>query len=499
MSGNAVHRFVIGPAEADRAATAVIDAASGRSFSRAEMLDGVRAAAAALAQRGVQAEQRVLLCCADTPAFLWWFWGAMWIGAVPVPISTMFRTDDYRFLIRDSRAVGLVHSPTFAEEILPAASEQPFLAWTQDDTDAAALGDPAEAGEPFPATPEDIAFWLYTSGTTGRPKGAMHRHIDMDAVTDGYAIDILDMGPTDTVYSVAKLFFAYGLGNAGYFPPATGARTVLNPGRATPEDIAVHVSQYRPTLYFGVPTSYAQLLAAEVPEDTFASVRLAVSAGEPLPADVGRRFRERFGVEILDGLGTTEIAHIVMTNRPGASVPGTSGTPISGCEVSLRDEFGNEVPDGEPGALHVAFESVMAGYWNRTSQNRRTLHGRFLATGDTYVRNPDGTYACLGRTDDMMKVSGIWVSPAEVEACIAEMDSVMSAAVVGALDDAGLTKPSAFVVPAPGADAAGLADAVQAHVRERLAPYKYPRWVSVVDELPQTATGKIKRYLLRDE
>lgn len=499
MSANAVHRFVVDPASADPQATAIIDAATGRHTTRAEMVEGVRAAAAALAERGVQPEQRVMMCCADTPAFLWWFWGAMWIGAVPVPVSTMLREHDYRFLLLDSRAVGLVYSAPFAVVVLPSAHDQPFLGWTLDDTDDACLGDPVAAPDPFGAVDDDIAFWLYTSGTTGQPKGAMHRHVDMGAVTDGYAVDILEMGQGDTVYSVAKLFFAYGLGNAGYFPPATGATVVLNPGRPTPDDIAAHVRKYLPTLYFGVPTSYAQVLAADLPSDTFASVRQAVSAGEPLPAEVGRRFRERFGVEILDGLGTTEIAHIVLTNRPGVSVPGTSGTPIDGCEVSLRDEHGNEVPNGEPGALHIAYESVMAGYWNRTEQNRRALHGRFLATGDTYARNPDGTYACLGRTDDMMKVGGIWVSPAEVEACILEMDKVLSTAVVGALDEAGLTKPKAFVVPAPGAAARDLPDAVQAHVRERLAPYKYPRWVSVVDELPQTATGKIKRYLLRDD
>ena len=498
MSANAVYRFVIEPAAAAPDEVAVVDAPSGSQLTRAELAERVRAAAAALAERGVQREQRVMLCCADTPAFLWWFWGAMWIGAVPVPVSTLFRAADYRFLLGDSRAVGLVYSPPFAAEILPAADDQPFLEWTLDVTDDSGLGDPAAAGDPFVAIDDDVAFWLYTSGTTGHPKGAMHRHTDMSAVTDRYAVDILGMGPSDTVYSVAKLFFAYGLGNAGYFPPATGAKVVLNPARPTPDDIAAHVTRYQPTLYFGVPTSYAQLLAADLPVDTFASVRQAVSAGEPLPADIGRRFHERFGVEILDGLGTTEIVHIVITNRPGASVPGTSGTPIDGCEVSLRDEDGNEVPDGEPGALHVAFESVMAGYWNRTEQNRKALHGRFLATGDTYVRNPDGTYACLGRTDDMMKVSGIWVSPAEVEACILEMESVLSVAVVGALDEAGLTKPSAFVVPVPGTATDSLAKAVQIHVRERLAPYKYPRWVSVVDELPQTATGKIKRYLLRD-
>ena len=498
MSANAVHRFVIEPAAADPSATAVIDAASGRRLSRAEMAEGAKAAAAALAGRGVQPEQRVMMCAADTPAFLWWFWGAIWIGAIPVPVSTMLRRHDFEFLLRDSRAVGLLYSPPFAPEVLPAADDQPFLRWTLDDSGDEPLGDPATAGEPFPAIDDDIAFWLYTSGTTGTPKGAMHRHVDMSACTDRYAVEVLDMGPSDVNYSVPKLFFAYGLGNSGYFASGTGAVAVLNPNRPTPEDIASHVSTYRPTLYFGVPTSYAQLLAADLPSDTFESVRQGISGGEPLPPGLGRRFRERFGVEILDGLGTTEIAHIAISNRPGASVPGTSGTPLDGYEVSLRDPDGKEVGDGEPGALHIAGPSVMAGYWNRTEQNRRALHGRFIATGDSYVRNADGTYTCLGRTDDMMKVSGIWVSPAEVEACILEFDSVMSAAVVGALDDAGLTKPRAFVVPAPGADTAGMAEAVQAHVRERLAPYKYPRWVSIVDELPQTATGKIKRYLLRD-
>lgn len=231
--------------------------------------------------------------------------------------------------------------------------------------------------------------------------------------------------------------------------------------------------------------------------DAFASVRLAVSAGEPLPADIHRRFKDEFGIEILDGIGTTELAHIFISNLPGRSVPGTSGFAVSGYELSLRNENGEEVADGEPGALFVAGESVTAGYWNRTQLNRTALMGRFMATGDTYQRNPDGTFTCLGRSDDMLKVGGIWVSPAEVEACIIEMTEVVQVAVVGATDADGLVKPKAFVVPADGADRGALGTSVQEHVKSRLAPFKYPRWVEVTDELPQTATGKIKRYLLR--
>ena len=498
MSGNAVHRFVVGPAEADAGATALIDAPTGSVTTRGELLAGVRAAAAALAERGVQAEQRVMMCCADSAAFLHWFWGAMWIGAVPVPVSTMVTAKDYRFLLDDSRAVGLVYSAAFAEAVLPAAESQRFLRWTLDDADPAGPGSPAAAGEPFGAIDDDIAFWLYTSGTTGQPKGAMHRHIDMSVCTDSYARPVLDMGPGDIVYSVPKLFFAYGLGNSGYFASGTGAAAVLNPARPEPAAVADHVRTHRPTLFFSVPTNYAQLLAADLPPDTFASVRQGISGGEPLPPEIHRRFAERFGVEILDGIGTTELAHIAISNRRGASVPGTTGTPLEGYEVSLRDEDGNEVADGEPGALHVAGGSVMAGYWNRTERTRAALQGRFLATGDTYTRSPDGTYTYMGRSDDMLKVGGIWVSPIEVEGCILEMHDVVLAAVVGGVDHAGLTKPQAFVVPTEGAHRESLPERVQAHVRERLAPYKYPRWVDVVDELPLTATGKVKRYLLRD-
>jgi benzoate-CoA ligase family protein len=362
-----------------------------------------------------------------------------------------------------------------------------------------ALASAGPAPEPFPSTADDTAFWLYTSGTTGFPKGARHRHADLDCCVDSYAIGILGMNERDRIYSVAKLFFAYGLGNAGYFPPATGASAILNPGRPDPHEVAQHVRTYEPTLFFGVPTFYAALLNADLAPDTFRSVRVAVSAGEALPADLHRRFGERFAVEILDGIGTTEILHIFVSNPLGSSVPGTSGVPVPGYEIELRDADGSPVPDGEPGNLWVAGESVTVGYWNRTEQNRRVLHGRFMATGDEYVKRPDdGHYVYLGRTDDMLKVGGIWVSPAEVEACIVELDEVMQAAVVGADAGDGLVKPRAFVVPATGRDPAGLPALVQTHVRDRLASYKYPRWVEVVDSLPTTATGKVKRYLLRE-
>jgi benzoate-CoA ligase family protein len=505
---NAVDRFVLTPEEEDGGATLVVDAATGREWSRHDVAQGVRRAAAVLVERGVQPEQRVLLVCADSPTFLWFFWGAMWIGAVPVPVSTMLKETDYRFLLDDSRAVGLVVSAAFASTAGTAASDARGVRFVLFDGDADlagarsvddAIGNAGPPPEVFRAHDDDVAFWLYTSGTTGFPKGARHRHADLAACADHYAAGVLRMDPTDRVYSVAKLFFAYGLGNAGYFPPATGASVILNPARPEPNAVAEHVRKHRPTLFFGVPTFYAAVLAADVPVNTFASVRCAVSAGEALPAELHHRFRDQFGVEVLDGIGTTELLHIFLSNRPGASAPGTSGVPVPGYEVELRDAAGRPVPDGEPGNLWVAGESVMVGYWNRTEQNRRVLHGRFMATGDEYVRRPeDGHYVYLGRSDDMLKVGGVWVSPAEVEACIVELGEVVQAAVVGGDAGDGLVKPRAFVVAAPRAATGELAAKVQAHVRSRLAPYKYPRWVELVDELPTTATGKVKRYLLRE-
>ncbi len=496
MPENAVHQFLIEPAERAPETVALVNASTGLKTTRQDLLTGAQQAACFLANQGVVAEQRVMMCCYDSSAFLNWFWGAIWIGAVPVPVSTMLTTKDYEFLIKDSRAVGVVFSAGQEQVLAPALEEQPFLKWSQVE-DLVNEDMCVVQADPFAAVAEDVAFWLYTSGTTGFPKGAMHRHKDMGFCTNAYAKGILGMTEDDVIYSVAKLFFAYGLGNSGYLPAGTGAKVVLNPGRPVPEEIADHVVTHQPTIFFGVPTSYGQLLSADISDETFASVRIAVSAGEPLPAEIHRRFLEKFGVEVLDGFGTTELAHVAISNRPGKSVPGSSGTVVDGYEVSLRDENGEEVEDGEPGLLHVKGESVMVGYWNRTDRTREALLGRYLVTGDTYVRNDDGTYSCLGRSDDMLKVGGIWVSPTEVEGCILELEQIAQVAVVGAEDEEGLTKPKAYVVLEEGVGNLDVASLVQSHVRERLAPFKYPRWVESVPELPQTATGKIKRYLLR--
>lgn len=524
-SANAVDRFILAPAAADSDGVAVVDGPTGAIVTRAGLADGVLRAAAALRQLGVQPEQRVMLVMADRPAFLHAFFGAMALGAVPVPVSTMLTAKDYRFLLDDSRAVALVLSAELAAAVRPGLAGQRFcrhlLIEGDGATGAAATGDsvddgpfevsfaaacasaqPLPAGERFPADGEDTAYWLYTSGTTGFPKAAAHRHVDLGFLTDAYARGVLRMGPADRVYSVPKLFFAYGLGNA-CFALGTGARLVLHDGRPTVPSVADHVRRHGVTLFFAVPTFLAQTLAAtndEVPAEVFATVRQGITGGEPLPPEIGRRFLDRFGVELLDGIGTTELAHIFISQRPGQVRPGATGWPVDGFEIELRGDDGAPVPDGEPGNLWVAGESVTTGYWRRTDLNRRVFNGRFLATGDTFVRNDDGSYTYLGRNDDMIKAGGIWVSPSEVEACVLELEEVAVAAVVGATDADGLTKPKAFVVLSPSG--AGLSPAevearVQAHVRARLAPFKYPRWVEVRDELPMTATGKIKRYLLR--
>ena len=369
-------------------------------------------------------------------------------------------------------------------------------------TDAAlhyeSLRDAASAVPLFPADGEDIAFWLYTSGTTGFPKGALHRHVDLGFLTDNYANSVLGMGPDDRSYMVPKLFFAYGLG-VNYFTLGTRGTHVLFDGRPTVDAVVAHLARHRPTLFWAVPTFMAQLLAAGVPEGTFDDTRIAVTGGEPLPADVWRRCRDELGLTVLDSIGSTELAHIYIANRPDRQHPGSQGWVVDGFEVEIRDNAGRPVPDGEPGQLFVAGESLTPGYWRRTDRNRQAFHGRFYATGDTFVRNDDESYSYLGRGDDMIKSGGIWVSPTEVESAVMEVDGVVLAAVVGKTDDDGLTKPKAFVVLEPGCEADdSMVVAIQEHVKATQARYKYPRWVEFVDELPQTATGKVKRHLLRD-
>jgi len=462
-----------------------------RSITYAQLLDRVGRASAGLRELGLRSEERVLLVMLDGLDFVATFLGAMRIGAVPLPLNPLLPVRDLAHAAVDSRARVAVVSgarAAIAEELREGAPEL-----TQVVVDVPEAGtDPG----PFATWEDSPGFWLCTSGTTGRPKLAMHRHVDVRLTVEGYAREVLQLSAADRCFSIAPLFHAYGLGNSLTFPLAAGATAILEPTRPpTPKLVAEIVRLQKPTVFFAVPTFYAALLAANLPRSTFASLRLAVSAGEPLPAELYVRFHERFGVEILDGIGSTELTHIYISNRPGRVVPGSTGTPVGGYRIRLEDEDGNDVLPGEPGHLSVAGASLATGYWCRTDATRERFHGEWYRTGDMYSCSADGYYTYLGRADDMLKVAGEWVSPAEVEGVLAEHPDVLEAAVVGEPVDA-LTRPVAFVVALPGRtiDEVELVE----FCRARLAGFKRPRRVVLVDELPKTVTGKIQRALVRE-
>ncbi|MPZ86262.1 MAG: benzoate-CoA ligase family protein [Actinophytocola sp.] len=474
------------------------------SLSYAELADETRRVAAGFRAIGVRPEERVMLCMADGVELLTGILGAMYLGAVPVPVSTMVTGGELATVLADSRARVLCLSVEFADAARTALAMAPEVEHVVLDGDVdldgmrwSELRTAEETGAPYATWPDSPALWLYTSGTTGKPKGAMHRHGSVRDVAELYGDGVLGVAPGDRCLSVPKLFFAYGLGNSAFFPLAAGATTILERARPTPQVIAALAAQARPTLFFGVPTFYSALLNSDVPDDSFTSVRQAVSAGEPLPPVLFSRFRERFGVEILDGLGSTEALHIFLSNRPGQVHPGSSGTPVSGYRVEIRDEYGAPVEEpGKAGDLFLSGPSVATGYWCRTETTRAVFQGEWLRTGDTYVRNEDGTYTCLGRSNDMLKAGGIWVSPAEVEERLLEHPDVAEVAVVAGRDTDGLDKPIACVVPVAGrtVDPAALVR----WCREGLAAYKRPRAVVRMAELPKTATGKIRRNVLRE-
>ncbi|GAB3969647.1 benzoate-CoA ligase family protein [Actinoallomurus acanthiterrae] len=481
----------------------------GGTLTYAQVLGRILRTASGLRELGVRPEERVMLSMADGPDLLTLILATMRVGAVPVPVSTMLTAKDLAELLRDSRARVLAASPEFAAAAEEAAQSAPELAafilsgpdaprppaWAAGHRLDEVAGDEG-GGDPYDTHPDSSALWLYTSGTTGLPKAAVHRHASIRSVAETYGAQVLGVRPEDRCLSVPKLFFAYGIGNACFFPLAAGASAVLEPGRPTPALIAELVERERPTLFFGVPTFYAALLAAGLPAETFAPVRAAVSAGEPLPAPIFRRFAERFGVEILDGIGATEALHIFISNRAGQVRPGSSGLPVPGYDVRVVDDAGADVPPGTPGHLLVRGDSIATGYWCRTAVTRQVFQGEWLRTGDTYVRDEDGSYRFLGRSNDMIKAGGIWVSPSEVEARLLEHPGVAQAAVVALPDGDGLDKPVAAVVRAPG-DAV-TAEEIIAFCRDGLASFKRPRAVHFVDSLPTTATGKIQRYLVRE-
>jgi benzoate-CoA ligase family protein len=480
-----------------RGAKAAIRTAQ-ETVTYAELAERVNRAGNALLARGLRPGDRVLMVVKDCPAFFYLFWGAIKAGIVPVPPNTLLRAPDYAYMFEDSGCGLVVYSSEFAGEIEPALKQFPVKALTVDSF----LAEMAKASDELEArlaAPNDDCFWLYSSGSTGRPKGAVHAQRDMVVTSELYGVRILGVKESDISFSAAKLFFAYGLGNGMTFPLWTGSTAILDDRRPTPDTTFETIETFRPTLYYGVPTLYAaQLAALETKPRDLSSLRACVSAGEALPADMFRRWQEKTGTVILDGIGSTEALHIFIGNRLDDYRPGTSGKPVPGYEVRIVDENGKLVPKGESGRLWIRAESAAKSYWNKPEKTAETMVGGWLNTGDTYREDPDGYLIYDGRSDDMLKVGGIWCSPVEIENCLIGHPAVLEAAVVGHADADALIKPKAIVVlKQAGGGGAALTDELMALCKKTLAPYKYPRWVEYVPELPKTATGKIQRFKLR--
>ena len=482
-----------------------------RRISYDALYAGVTRTGSALRTRlGVRPEERVLLLMLDGPQMVFAFFGAIKAGAVPIPVNTLWTAAEYEFVLRDSRAAVVVVSAPLYPKIADAVRTCPWVRHLVvvgsspggATLDFDSLLDGSSLGlAPEPTSRDAPAFWLYSSGSTGRPKACVHLQHDMVVCAETYARGVLGIRASDRCFSVAKLFFAYGLGNAMYFPLAVGATSILWPGAVTPPTVYELIERHRPTLFFSVPTHYAMLLAHCNPRREFdlSSIRCAVSAGEALPAALWTRFRERFGLEILDGIGSTEVLHIFISNRPGSVKPGSSGVPVPGYEAKLVDEQGAPVSRGEIGSLLIKGDSTCALYWNRHELTKNTIEGHWIRTGDHYYQDEEGYYWCAGRSDDMLKVGGVWVSPAELEHTLVEHTAVFACCVVGRADPDGLIKPHAYVVVREGIAATPqLAAELQQFARTRLAEYKRPRWVEFVDALPTTATGKVQRFKLRE-
>lgn len=477
------------------------------SYPFADLAERVDRCAGALMDLGLQMENRVLVCLLDTIDFPAVFLGAIKAGIVPIAANTLLTSSDFDYMLRDSRARALVVSQALLPSFEPILDGQPFLRNIIVSGEkngrypllSRLLNQAKARFTTAPTRPDDACFWLYSSGSTGPPKGVVHVQTSMMQTAELYARPILGIDETDVVFSAAKLFFAYGLGNALSFPLAVGATTVLLGDRPTPANVCRILREHRPTIFYGVPTLYSALLASGgLPDRGALNLRRCTSAGEALPAELGRRWLEHTGVDILDGLGSTEMLHIFLSNRPGEVRYGTTGKPVPGYEIKLLDETGAPAADGTIGELQVAGPTAAACYWNNREKSHATFLGPWTRSGDKYSKDQDGYFTYAGRNDDMLKVSGIWVSPFEVESALASHPAVLEAAVVAHADDDGLIKPKAFVVLRPGTDpAAGLAGDLQQHVKSRLAPYKYPRWIEFAAELPKTATGKIQRFKLR--
>ena len=476
-------------------------------YSYAELAERVNRCANAMVELGLQPEQRILLCLQDTVDFPTAFLGAIKAGIVPVPVNTLLKSPDYQYMLQDSRASGLIVSaqllPQF-EPILENISQLKQVIVSHGDRSGhhsfdALLARASQRFEPAPTSCDDVCFWLYSSGSTGAPKGTLHVHASLMQTAELYARPILGLREDDLVFSAPKLFFAYGLGNALTFPLAVGASALLMAERPTADAVFTRLRRHRPTVFGAVPTLYASMLSAALPGRDELSLRSCISAGEALPRDVGERWAQHFGVDILDGIGSTEMLHIFLSNRPGDVRYGTTGSAVPGYELRLIGDNGQPVPPGVIGELQIAGPTCAIGYWNNRQKTRQTFQGPWVRSGDKYHVDESGHYVYAGRSDDMLKVSGMYVSPAEVESALISHPAVLEAAVVGQEDRDGLIKPLACVVleqastPGPG-----LEEQLKQHVKALLAPHKYPRWIEFLPELPKTATGKIMRFKLRE-
>ena len=469
-----------------------------------ELAEQVNRCGNVLREMGLVPGDRLLMIVKDCPEFFFLFWGAIKAGVVPVPVNTLLRAPDYQYMIDDSACAAVVYSPEYAAEAAPAlasAARRPEVLVTEGDGAAlqARLSRASTALDAVATAAADDCFWLYSSGSTGRPKGAVHRHLDIVVTCAHYAVDTLGMREDDVCFSAAKLFFAYGLGNAMTFPLWVGATAVLSDQRPTPQMTFDLIERFKPTLYFGVPTLYAaQLRELEQTPRDVSSLRLCVSAGEALPPDIFRRWQALTSLLILDGIGSTELLHIFISNRLEDYKPGSSGRAVPGYELQIVDENDAPVAPGEVGRLLVKGDSAARCYWNNPEKTAATMRGEWVNTGDTYLQDDEGYYVYCGRSDDMLKVGGIWCSPVEIESRLVEHPKVLEAAVVGRADDDDLTKPEAHVVLHDAGDASdAMANELLAHCQDGLARYKYPRWIHFVDDLPKTATGKIQRFQLR--
>ncbi|WP_374368456.1 benzoate-CoA ligase family protein [Piscinibacter sp.] len=505
----AQHLLGVNAARANKAA--FIDDAGTLSYG--ELADRVKRLAAGLRALGLKREERVLLLMQDGNDWPVSFLGAMYAGVVPVAVNTLLTADDYAYMLDHSRAQAVLVSGALLPALTAALIKSDHEVQKVIVSRAVAPLHPAEVefeaflaaqtpmAKPAATGPDDPGFWLYSSGSTGRPKGTVHSHANPYWTAELYGKAILGLTERDVCFSAAKLFFAYGLGNALTFPMSVGATTLLMAERPTPDATFKRwtggVAGTQPTVFFGAPTGFAGMLASpNLPKKNDVALRLVSSAGEALPAEIGERFKAHFGVDIVDGIGSTEMLHIFISNRPDRVRYGSTGWPVPGYRIELRGDEGQPVPDGEPGDLYIHGPSAAMMYWGNRQKTRDTFQGGWTKSGDKYIRNADGSYTYGGRSDDMLKVSGIYVSPFEVEATLVQHPAVLEAAVIGVPDAEGLTKTKAFVVLKAGAEATDAE--LKAFVKDKLAPYKYPRQIAFVTDLPKTATGKIQRFKLRE-